>query len=85
MPEDCAPLVVFLASDAAAGITGQAIGIGGDRLTVYSHPAAIAEAYRDGGWDAESIAAEWEANLSEKQQTPPPPPPPVRLDVPAHP
>jgi NAD(P)-dependent dehydrogenase (short-subunit alcohol dehydrogenase family) len=85
MPEDCAPLVVFLASDAAAGITGQAIGIGGDRLTLYSHPAAIAEAYRDGGWDAESIAAEWDANLSEKQHTPPPPPPPVRLDVPAHP
>ena len=39
MPEDCAPLVVFLASDAAAGMTGQAIGIGGDRLSLYSHPA----------------------------------------------
>ena len=42
MPEDCAPLVVFLASDAAAGMTGQAIGIGGDRLSLYSHPAEIA-------------------------------------------
>jgi NAD(P)-dependent dehydrogenase (short-subunit alcohol dehydrogenase family) len=80
MPEDCAPLVVFLASDAAAGISGQAIGIGGDRLTLYSHPAAIAEVYRDGGWDAESIAAEWDASLSEMQQTPPPPPPPLKLD-----
>ena len=38
MPEDCSPLLVFLASDAAAGITGQAIGIGGDKLSVYSHP-----------------------------------------------
>ena len=80
MPEDCAPLVVFLASDAAAGITGQAIGIGGDRLTLYSHPAPIAEVYRDGGWDAESIATEWEATLSQKRQTPPPPPPPLELD-----
>jgi len=35
MPEDCAPLVVFLASDAASGITGQAIGLGGDRLTLF--------------------------------------------------
>ena len=33
MPSECAPLVVFLSSDEAAGVTGQAIGIGGDRLT----------------------------------------------------
>ena len=46
----------------AAGITGQAIGIGGDRLTLYSHPAEAAVALRDGGWDAEAIAAEWESS-----------------------
>ena len=33
-PEDCAPLAVFLASDVAAAITGQAIGIGADKLTL---------------------------------------------------
>jgi 3-oxoacyl-[acyl-carrier protein] reductase len=38
-PEDCAPLVVYLASEASADVTGQAIGIGGDRLSLYSHPA----------------------------------------------
>ncbi|MBV8219603.1 MAG: SDR family oxidoreductase, partial [Solirubrobacterales bacterium] len=48
MPEDCAPLVVFLASGAGAEVTGQAIGIGGDRLTLYSHPAELVYAYRDG-------------------------------------
>ena len=58
-PEDCAPLVVFLASDAAAGVTGQAIGIGGDRLALYSHPAEIAHEFRDGGWTADAIAAAW--------------------------
>ena len=57
MPEDCAGLVVFLASGAAAGITGQAIGIGGDRLCLYAHPAEIATEIRDGGWDADAIAA----------------------------
>ena len=36
--DDVAGLVAFLASDAAAGITGQAIGIGGDRLQLWSHP-----------------------------------------------
>ncbi len=56
-PEDCAPLVVYLASDAASGVTGQALGIGGDRLSLYSHPAEIAHELRDGGWTADAIAA----------------------------
>jgi NAD(P)-dependent dehydrogenase (short-subunit alcohol dehydrogenase family) len=55
-PEDCAPLVVYLASEVAAGVTGQAIGIGGDRLSLYSHPAEIAHELRDGGWTADAIA-----------------------------
>jgi len=55
-PEDCAPLVVYLASEAAADVTGQAIGIGGDRLSLYSHPAEIAHQLRDGGWTADAIA-----------------------------
>jgi len=58
-PEDCAPLVVFLASEAGAGVTGQAIGIGGDRLTLYSHPAEVAFELREGGWSAEEIAVAW--------------------------
>jgi 3-oxoacyl-[acyl-carrier protein] reductase len=59
MPSDCAPLVVFLASDAADDVTGQAIGIGGDRLSLYSHPAEVAHALRDGGWTADAIAEAW--------------------------
>ena len=55
---DVAPLIAYLASDAAAGITGQAIGVGGDRLQVWSHPEPAATAYRDGGWDAAALATE---------------------------
>ncbi len=66
MPDECAPLVIFLASDAGAGITGQAIGIGGDKLTLYSHPAEVAFAYQEGGWDAEQIAAQWSAHFADK-------------------
>ena len=62
-PEECAPLVVFLASDAAAGVTGQAIGIGGDRLSLYSHPAEIAHRLRDGGWTAEAIGEAWDESF----------------------
>jgi len=53
--DDVAPLVAFLASDAAAGITGQAIGIGGDRLQLWSHPEPVATAYREGGWSFEAL------------------------------
>jgi len=53
--DDVAPLVAFLASDAAAGITGQAIGIGGDRLQLWSHPEPVATAYREGGWTFEAL------------------------------
>jgi NAD(P)-dependent dehydrogenase (short-subunit alcohol dehydrogenase family) len=58
-PEDVAGLVVFLASQAADGITGQAIGLGGDRLALWSHPAEAAVAFADGGWDAQAIADAW--------------------------
>lgn len=60
LPEDVAPLVVFLAADEAATITGQCIGIGGDKLSLWSRPAEIVQAVRDGGWSAEEIAEMFE-------------------------
>lgn len=68
MPEDCAGLIVFLASKAAAAVTGQAIGIGGDRLCLYSHPAEIAVELADGGWDADAIAATWASRFAAHAQ-----------------
>ncbi|USQ57235.1 SDR family NAD(P)-dependent oxidoreductase [Arthrobacter caoxuetaonis] len=55
--EDVAGLVAFLASEEAAGITGQAIGVGGDRLQLWSHPEAVATEYRDGGWSYADLAS----------------------------
>ena len=61
-PEDVAGLVSFLASDDAAGVTGQAVGIGGDRLALWSHPGEVAVRLADGaGWSPEAIAAVWPA------------------------
>ncbi|NGO75098.1 SDR family oxidoreductase [Streptomyces sp. YC504] len=68
-PEDCAALVPYLASDAARGITGQCIGIGGDKLALWSHPQEIAAAYADGGWTPETIAAVWPASLGRAPQS----------------
>jgi NAD(P)-dependent dehydrogenase (short-subunit alcohol dehydrogenase family) len=69
-PEDAAGLVAFLASDAAAGITGQAVGIGGDRLAMWSHPAEVAVEFADGtGWSADAIADVWPKQFAAAQQT----------------
>jgi NAD(P)-dependent dehydrogenase (short-subunit alcohol dehydrogenase family) len=57
MAVDVAPLVVYLASEAAAGITGQAIGLGGDKLTLWGRPTETSELFRPGGWDVDGIAA----------------------------
>ena len=67
-PEDVAPLVVWLASDLAAEVTGQAIGLGGDRLTVYAHPSVAAVEDVDGGWSVERIDEAWRARLHEHAQ-----------------
>jgi NAD(P)-dependent dehydrogenase (short-subunit alcohol dehydrogenase family) len=67
-PEDSAALVVFLASDAAAKVTGQAIGIGGDRLSMWSHPTEIAAAFSEGGWTPEQIAERWDEAFAPATQ-----------------
>lgn len=51
--------MVFLASPAAHGVTGQVIGLGGDRLVLWSHPGEQVVAFADGGWSAEAIADAW--------------------------
>ena len=68
-PEDVASLVVFLASDASADVTGQAIGIGGDKLALWSHPQEKATAYVDGGWSADAIAESWASGVGAEPET----------------
>jgi NAD(P)-dependent dehydrogenase (short-subunit alcohol dehydrogenase family) len=68
-PEDVAPLVVFLCSDAAREVTGQCIGLGGDKLSLWSHPQEISAAYRDGGWTADAIAEVWGSSVGSRLET----------------
>jgi NAD(P)-dependent dehydrogenase (short-subunit alcohol dehydrogenase family) len=68
-PEDVAPLVVWLASDGSNTVTGQAIGIGGDKLSLYSHSSEIALEYHDGGWTPEAIGAAWPESFASHEQS----------------
>lgn len=67
--EDCAALVPFLASDAARGITGQAIGIGGDKVALWSHPQETRAAYAEGGWTPAALADAWYTSVGAAPQT----------------
>ncbi|WP_329539783.1 SDR family NAD(P)-dependent oxidoreductase [Streptomyces sp. NBC_01358] len=67
--EDVAGLVTFLASDASAGVNGQCIGIGGDRLALWSHPQEISVAYAEGGWSADAIADAWPVSVGRVPET----------------
>jgi NAD(P)-dependent dehydrogenase (short-subunit alcohol dehydrogenase family) len=68
-PDDAAGVVSFLASDGAADITGQAIGIGGDRVSLYSHPEQVAAAFRDGGWSADDLAYVWPTTFAPQHRS----------------
>ncbi|MGP3966713.1 SDR family oxidoreductase [Streptomyces sp. 6N223] len=67
--EDCAALIPFLASDAARDVTGQCIGIGGDKLTLWSHPQEISTAFAHGGWTPEAIADAWHTSVGAEPQS----------------
>ena len=69
-PGEAAGLIVFLASDEAAGISGQAIGIGGDRLALWTHPTETVVEFADGtGWSADAIAKVWPDSFAGHLQT----------------
>lgn len=83
--DDVAGLIVWLASDDAAGVTGQAIGVGGDRLQVWRHPEVAASYFHDGGWSADAIQSELADEITAQLQSvgePPFPPLPPELDRP---
>ncbi|WP_404289056.1 SDR family NAD(P)-dependent oxidoreductase [Glutamicibacter arilaitensis] len=67
--DDVAGLIAFLASDAAADVNGQAIGVGGDRIQIWSHPEAAITEFHDGGWDYETLTQEFSARFAAHQQS----------------
>ena len=75
LPEDVAPMIVFLASDEAKGITGQCVGVGGEKIALWSHPHEIRQAFRQGGWTAEEIAENWSGSIGQQLEPFAPPKP----------
>jgi NAD(P)-dependent dehydrogenase (short-subunit alcohol dehydrogenase family) len=63
-----APLVVYLCSDKAAGVNGQILGRTDFSYTLFQHPKQIAWMHREGGWDVEGVAEQFEATLGQHLQ-----------------
>jgi hypothetical protein len=55
-PDQVAQLAVFLASDAAAEISGQVLGARGNEIYLYSQPRPIRVMHRGEGWTPERMA-----------------------------
>ena len=67
-PEHVAALAVFLASDAAAEISGQVFGVRGAEVYLYNQPRPVRTLHRDGGWTpaalAEQLLPAWRSSLT---------------------
>ncbi|WP_326553314.1 SDR family oxidoreductase [Micromonospora sp. NBC_01813] len=67
--DDVAGLVAFLGSEAAASVTGQVIGVGGDRIQIWTHPEAALTGYREGGWSYDSLIDAWPTEFAGALQS----------------
>lgn len=66
--DDVAALVVYLASEHSGGVTGQAIGVGGDRLSLWAQPHEVFAANREGGWTPDALVDAFPAVLGPHLQ-----------------
>jgi len=57
-PEKIAPLVVYLASDRADGITGQIFGVRNNEVFLFSQPRPVRTIHRSDGWTPETLDAQ---------------------------
>ena len=63
-PEKVAPLVAYLASEAAEDITGCTLYAGGDRVGVFSDPAMGAVGVSPDGWTLESLSEHFREDVA---------------------
>lgn len=54
-PDKIAPLSIYLASDAAAGVTGQVFTVRNNEISLISQPRPLRSVHRSEGWTPESI------------------------------
>ncbi|HEY8534199.1 MAG TPA: SDR family oxidoreductase [Micromonospora sp.] len=67
-PASNAPAVVYLLSDAAAGITGQVVRVDGDELALMASPRLAGAPVRVREWTVDAVAAAFAGELARRRQ-----------------
>ena len=62
-PEDVAPLVVFLASDAAQNLTGQIFGVQDKEVSLFSQARIQRSIHNSQGWTVERLSETFESTM----------------------
>jgi NAD(P)-dependent dehydrogenase (short-subunit alcohol dehydrogenase family) len=57
-PEKIAPLPVYLAADAAAGVTGQVFAVRNNEIFLFNQPRPVRVIHRSDGWTPEKLDAQ---------------------------
>lgn len=69
-PGNVAPIVVFLASDAAQHVNGQVFGASGYRIALYTHLVPEKVIYSQGPWDLDHLFKVFNSTLGADLQPP---------------
>src|SRR5882724_1296772 len=64
-PDAIAPVIAFLASERASHVTGQVIGVRGNQVTLFSHPAPVRQMTSREPWTPEAIAEVYDQSLGQ--------------------
>ena len=66
-PEDVAPMVVYLLSDASSHVTGQVYTAVGSRIAVWNQPVEVREMKTEGRWTPEQIASRFDSEIGQEK------------------
>jgi NAD(P)-dependent dehydrogenase (short-subunit alcohol dehydrogenase family) len=69
-PGNVAPIVVFLASDAAQNVNGQVFGASGYRISLYTHMVPEKVIYSQGPWDLDHLFKVFDNTLGSNLKPP---------------
>jgi hypothetical protein len=67
-PDDIAPFIIFLCTDAASNISGRTFNVFGGEISLYSEPILERTLYKKGRWTVDELMAVAPSTLGQGLQ-----------------